>query len=334
VKDIEFPNGKKLCLHWFEGYSMSTAMSLLTALVVEIVNEILIVTVSWTSGFLKFLNKSEQLSSCISKMFIFEFINTALVIILVNAQCPFWNMPDGFPLLAGKYSDFTVQWYRNVGVTLHFTMFIYIFSSPFIGYMLMIPGALRRWYDRGFQKDPRKTRQVLQEDYEELYQGIEFPIEERYAKIINTFFVTMMLSSGMPTFYLIAFFDLVFLYWFDKYLILRHSKTPPRYSHELSDTALKTMEYGVILHLPFAFLMFSYTEIFNSHQSDEELRTTLISNENSILNQIFKSSARIESPHARIYMWATVAIFLAFLVYKITALFLDVLKQTLQWSPT
>lgn len=112
---------------------------------------------------------------------------------------------------------------------------------------------------------------MLQEDYEDLYTGSEFPIEERYAKIINTFFVTMMLSPGMPVFYLIAFFDLLFLYWFDKTLVLKMCKTTPRYSVELSKTAVNTMMYGVILHLPFAFLMFSYTEIFSDRQSMEQL---------------------------------------------------------------
>ncbi|TNV86581.1 hypothetical protein FGO68_gene17344 [Halteria grandinella] len=334
VKDITFPNGKKLCYNWFEGYTMSTAMALTTALVVELVNEILIATVSWTAGFLKFFNKSEELSSCISKMFIFEFINTALVIILVNAQCPFWDMPQNAPILAGKYDDFTVQWYRNVGVTLHFTMMLYIVSSPLISYGLMLPAGLLRWWDRGFQnKDLTKTRQVMQEDYEELYMGSEFPIEERYAKILNTFFVTMMLSPGMPTFYLIGFLDLMFLYWFDKIIVLRQCKTPPRYSQDLNKAAVNTMMYGVILHLPFAFLMYSYTEIFSDRQTMQELADSLVSSKNSILTQIFQSSYRVEQPHARVYMWACVAIFLLFVIYKVTVFLLDVLNSTLEWSP-
>jgi len=40
VKDIVFPNNEKMCSEWLEGYSVSTALSITTSLVIEIVNEI------------------------------------------------------------------------------------------------------------------------------------------------------------------------------------------------------------------------------------------------------------------------------------------------------
>jgi hypothetical protein len=40
--DLEFPNKKKLCSGWLKNYTISTAMSSTTAVVVEIINEIIV----------------------------------------------------------------------------------------------------------------------------------------------------------------------------------------------------------------------------------------------------------------------------------------------------
>jgi hypothetical protein len=65
-------------------------------------------------------------------MFLVQFINTGVVILLVNARISEVSLPETFPVFAGRYSDFTVDWYKNVGATISLTMFINIFT-PHIG---------------------------------------------------------------------------------------------------------------------------------------------------------------------------------------------------------
>lgn len=62
-----------------------------------------------------------------SKLFLFELISIAFLILLVNAKVPELNLPDYFPILSGKFADFTVGWYRNVGTTLILAMIVNIF---------------------------------------------------------------------------------------------------------------------------------------------------------------------------------------------------------------
>jgi hypothetical protein len=52
----------------------------------------------------------------------------------------------------------------------------------------------------------KRTKQVLQEDYEEMYTGEEFEFEVRYAEISSAFFITMMFGAGIPLLYPIMFF--------------------------------------------------------------------------------------------------------------------------------
>ena len=42
VAELVFPNDQQLCKDWLKGYSLSTAMISTTALVVEIINEVIV----------------------------------------------------------------------------------------------------------------------------------------------------------------------------------------------------------------------------------------------------------------------------------------------------
>jgi hypothetical protein len=79
-----------------------------------------------------------------------------------------------------------------------------------------LPGVIKRWRDRGHTCNEKVTKQILQEDYNELYLGEEFAIEERYATIIGSFYIYMLLSAGMPGLYIVGFFEVFILYWVDK----------------------------------------------------------------------------------------------------------------------
>jgi hypothetical protein len=51
---------------------------------------------------------TEEKASSIIKMFLIQFINTGLVILLVNAKISEIKLPKFVPLFAGEYQDFTV----------------------------------------------------------------------------------------------------------------------------------------------------------------------------------------------------------------------------------
>ena len=63
-----------------------------------------------------------------------------------------------------------------------------------------------------------KTRQVLQEDYEQMNSGSEFTLDSRYASALTTIFMVMMYSPGMPMMYVIGFAYFFITYWTDKAL--------------------------------------------------------------------------------------------------------------------
>ncbi len=80
---------------------------------------------------------------------------------LVNARISEVKLPAFFPIFAGRFSDFTVDWYKNVGATISLTMFINIFTPHIGGIVAYIKGLVLQWFDRRFKGDIRITRQYM-----------------------------------------------------------------------------------------------------------------------------------------------------------------------------
>ena len=107
-------------------------------------------------------------------MFLTQFINTGLVILVVNAKITELSLPASLPIFAGQYMDFTVEWYKVVGATITLTMLFNIVMPHFWVMLKMMYKGFCRCWDRGFSCDRKNTRKMLQEDYNELYTGPEF----------------------------------------------------------------------------------------------------------------------------------------------------------------
>jgi hypothetical protein len=70
-------------------------------------------------------------------------------------------LPEFFPIFAGRFEDFTVEWYKNVGATISLTMFINVFTPHIGGIVGLLKNHLLQCKDRGCKKDPRLTKQVM-----------------------------------------------------------------------------------------------------------------------------------------------------------------------------
>ena len=91
----------------------------------------LITFISWLSKTIlrimaryeKHQSRPQEIYSSAINMMIISFINTAIVILLVNFNIGY-VLP--LPILQGSYKEFTVEWYRLVGSTICVTMLMMI----------------------------------------------------------------------------------------------------------------------------------------------------------------------------------------------------------------
>jgi hypothetical protein len=75
-----------------------------------------------------------------------------------------------------------------------------------------------------------------------------------------------MFGGGMPILYVIGLISTLFFYWVDKFLFLKHFRTPPRFNIRLGQKASSMIYFALILHTTFTIWMFGNDEIFISDE--------------------------------------------------------------------
>ena len=166
-------------------------------------------------------------------MWVVLFFNSALVLLLINANYVKVPLPANSPILRGPYKDFSTEWYGPVGATIAMTTVINAIM-PFSNLYSLFEHFFYRCWDRRCSLDMKKTRQFLQSEYEKKYTGPEFLFASRYAVIIAMTFIIMMYSLSMPILYPCGLVVCFLTYWTDKIMFFRLYKTPPIYGLELA----------------------------------------------------------------------------------------------------
>jgi hypothetical protein len=87
-------------------------------------------------------------------------VNTGIVIFLVNAQLGI--KINNFPIFAGQYKEFTVEWYRMIGSTICLTMIVNTITPHVANAADIIIEAFGRCRDRGCTCNKKRTKQLLQ----------------------------------------------------------------------------------------------------------------------------------------------------------------------------
>lgn len=84
VKDIAFADGTLPCEQWFDDYALTQTIGTLVSLSITLINAILRTVLRKSSNFEGHHSVTGQLASAFSKMWIVQFVNTAVILIIVN----------------------------------------------------------------------------------------------------------------------------------------------------------------------------------------------------------------------------------------------------------
>ncbi|KAL8005362.1 putative anoctamin, 10TM putative phosphate transporter, cytosolic domain-containing protein [Plasmopara halstedii] len=268
-----------LCRTWATTFARTQILSIASVLLVVAVNLVLARILDGLVTVEKHHTESSLVVSRVRKVFLAQFCNTALLMLVINANADYFLKPSANPqtgstaedfsfgmlkFLDGEYSDFSASWYNDVGAALMLTMIINSFSSHFYVLADSIFLKARRFIDRGYSFDHSLTKQDIQRDLETLYRGPKFDLASRYAQSLTTIFITYMFSAGMPLLHVIGFGATLITYWADKFTFLRIARSPPLYDSRLATTAGSLLPYAVLLHCLIAVWMFSNDNIFES----------------------------------------------------------------------
>ena len=218
-----------------------------------------ILSVKWIT-WIGYDTHSRTMTNITNGVFIAQFFNTALLILLVNANLE-ETIPPAGTIFNGPFNDYMPIWYSAVGYTIVQTMIINAFM-PVISQV--ISDVLKAWgqrRDQSWEKDPAKAKYVTKKtqvsQYMDLYMGPEYIVHFKYSSVFNITFVTMMYGVGIPILFPIAVLSYTILWISERYYVAYNFQMPPSLDDRLSKNAVNVLKYAPMIFLFNGFWMLS-----------------------------------------------------------------------------
>jgi len=268
------------CGAYLTKVAIARALSVLAVLVIVVVNLLLKSIIKLLTIFEKHTSLTRMQESITTKLFVGLFLNTGIVLLVVNMSFQQWigtSTPSStadasafgvsIPINSffdGRYSDFDRAWFVHVGSSITLTMIFNIFN-PHLFPFLCIPWQRWRRTWKCCLPGVKKSQSV----WNERFAGETFELAERYAVLLNTLFVTLLYSAGMPALLPIAATTFLLTYLMDRASFLRLYRIPPRYDHSLALYTTALLPYAILLHLAFAIWFLTSPVLLNDGSSSD-----------------------------------------------------------------
>ncbi|RLN89705.1 hypothetical protein BBJ28_00011883 [Nothophytophthora sp. Chile5] len=249
------------CRGYTKDYLVKNAFIVLAAGVVVIVNVLLNSILRLFAAFERHTSASTRTLKVAVRMFGAQFLNTAVIVLIVNAALGLSSVPVAGELLKGKYKDFERGWYPTVGMSITTTMLLNALLPQLQLFgLIYVVAPLRRWHKR------RSIR--TQEQMDKLYAGPVFDVSVRYPMVLNSVFVTLVFSGGSPVLLFIAAVTAAGTYWLDKLSILKLYAVKTAYDEQLGEVTVQMLPWTLALHLGFSAWMYGNTKLMKGHMLD------------------------------------------------------------------
>eukprot|EP00933_Yihiella_yeosuensis_P042280 TRINITY_DN36836_c0_g1_i1.p1 TRINITY_DN36836_c0_g1~~TRINITY_DN36836_c0_g1_i1.p1 ORF type:complete len:1137 (+),score=220.63 TRINITY_DN36836_c0_g1_i1:150-3560(+) len=298
---------------------------------VLVINQIILFVYEYLVQWERHGNFTDAALSQLWKLFLALFINTGLLVLLVNASLkdvPDWFAP--FRVLSigtGEYDDFNVAWYVSVGSTLCVTISAQVFSTtvPQLAKAFILKPILNWAFSRSV---------VVQDQLNVIYKLPEWNLALRMAQTLTVTIVITMYSGGMPALYIVGFIYAFIAFHLDKWCLLHGSQRPPTYNASIIKVCMHIFPVAAFLHCCIACWTYGNQKLFPSDWSEllplGELAFGITKKEYyEIMDKYMSSSAEVketmQSDYFRARMldfaregcWLLLCIFLVFCAYYI-----------------
>jgi len=144
---------------FFGGKALSYVVSVSIVVINIILRTIMLTLIKWIG----YHTESEQTGAIMTSIFVAQFFNTAILLLLTNANTEFAGL--GFLPFNGMYPDLTFEWYNDIGSSFVTTM-ITAAVFPCIEFCIAIGmKILFRFLDRGCKCSGRGTKKTTIQAY-------------------------------------------------------------------------------------------------------------------------------------------------------------------------
>eukprot|EP00441_Pelagodinium_beii_P035827 CAMPEP_0197652752 /NCGR_PEP_ID=MMETSP1338-20131121/34638_1 /TAXON_ID=43686 ORGANISM="Pelagodinium beii, Strain RCC1491" /NCGR_SAMPLE_ID=MMETSP1338 /ASSEMBLY_ACC=CAM_ASM_000754 /LENGTH=1081 /DNA_ID=CAMNT_0043227693 /DNA_START=48 /DNA_END=3293 /DNA_ORIENTATION=- len=237
---------KRVCEEWSIEQNLAIGQLLGATAAVLVLNQVLLMVYQALSKWERHETESEVAQSQFWKLFLAQFLNTGVLVLLVNAsfkELPAILLPLRTVLNVGtgQYDDFSVSWFVSVGSGLCLTIFMQVFSTtvPPLVMAFFVKPCMACFLARGEVVESRMNR---------IYQLPEWNLALRMAQTLTVVFVICTYSSGMPGLYIVGFTYSIVAFWMDKWCLLAGSAKPPAYNETIIKNTMNFLPVAAFLH--------------------------------------------------------------------------------------
>lgn len=215
LSPLQLVQDTTFCSQFIKEYATTKGIFGVMAVVIVGLNLVLQIVISKIAVLQLHSTFSNEQFSIAWQLFISSFVNTALIIALVNANFDVYFPADNVItyLFNGKFSDFTAEWYSVVGFSVFITCFINTINPHWIHLGSWLVSACKR----SKKVQPTETQAMINKKY----SGKKFQLAAKYSQMLNVVFVTFMFSGGMPILIPMCGVTMCFIYWLEKLAFLR-----------------------------------------------------------------------------------------------------------------
>ena len=254
------PDGAQICADYsFYAYlalGIGNAITGFIVVVNTLLTELAIGLITWIG----YDTHSEMLTKITNGVFLAQFFNTALVLLLVEA-----NFSETFTFAAGAfngaYPDYVPSWYEVTGDTFVQTMLINAFFPVIMQVIADLQVWLFRRMDQGWEKDPMerpyKTKLTQVSQYVEMYSGPPYIVHFKYSSVFNCVYVTMLYGVGLPIMFPIAVLTFAIFWSLERYHMAYSYRLPPSLDDKLTKNAVRVLKFSPVMLLANGYWMLS-----------------------------------------------------------------------------
>jgi len=225
-----------------EGSPFIKLLSIAASFILATLNYILGQLIRKLAEFEKHGTYTGYFTGITRKLSIAQFINTAFTTLIAKIVIT-------ASVAVGDHTIIETVNFYGVGGLLEAMFFVFItnaFSTPLMNFFdpFYYLKLFQRWRALRNQENSRMT----QKEAQVLFEDPQVDMSYKYALLIKTMLLTAFYAPAIPISIILAVVGLVFVYWVDKYILLRRSALPFSLGSELTESMLEYLEWMTFMY--------------------------------------------------------------------------------------
>ena len=225
-------------------FPTAEVLPFVTPLVVVTVNALLVHLVTKVVAFERHSRKDFVQLRVFEGLLYPQFINSALLAITVNAdfQQAVSALGLGSVVQAGAFSDFTPEWFKDVGTSMVVTMLYEALAA----YTIPITKLLvRSWRLRAVETG--RVTVWSQRELDRLFTFPRFSLAVRMGQVFSAIFVCLIFSAVLPVLLPVGALVAGLAFWFDKTMLCRVLSSPLHHDNTIPQKASQVLIVALVL---------------------------------------------------------------------------------------